>query len=121
MTGEVPLYLVISLDSINVCSRLSRNSLHNVHCITVQAVSHLPVSVAAILAPDIVQAVENGKMVSLSLITLAALNNTLEVLHKVKNVTTSDAENLFSQQQVNLSRYFCTQHLLSAYLDTIMA
>ena len=108
MTGEVPLYLVIPMDSINVCCHLSLNSLHNVHCITVQAISHLPVSVAAILAPDIVQAVEKGETVSLSLITLAALNNTLEVMHKVKNVTTSDAENLFSQQQVNLSRYFCS-------------
>lgn len=100
------MYLIISLDSINVRSHLSLHSLHNVYCI--QAVSHLPVAVAAILAPDIIQAVEKGETVSLSRITLAALNKTLKVLHKVKDVTMSDAENLFTQQQVNLSRYYCT-------------
>ena len=82
-----------------------------------QAVSHLPVSVAAIVAPDIVQAVERGETTSLSTITLAALNKTLEVLHKVKNVILSDEDNLFSQQQVSSRRYYCTNKTTEYYIS----
>lgn len=57
-------------------------------------------SVVAILAPDVVQAVEKGETASLSPFTLTALNKTLEILQKVKGVTESDGENVFSQQQV---------------------